>query len=144
MTPTAWPRFLKFSLVGALGIAVQFGVLALLTAIQINYLLATGLAVECAVLHNFLWHQRFTWSDRISLGRPQFAAISLPLSPEQRTDLTDGQSAADANPGGQTKPATARCEPHSHSRLLRLEFSSQRPLGIPVSRVLLPTKSIQK
>ena len=68
MTPTAWPRFLKFSLVGALGIAVQFGVLALLTAIQINYLLATGLAVECAVLHNFLWHLRFTWSDRTPSG----------------------------------------------------------------------------
>jgi putative flippase GtrA len=68
MSAAAWPRLVKFSLVGALGVAVQFGVLALLTAIQINYLLATALAVECAVLNNFLWHRRFTWSDRISSG----------------------------------------------------------------------------
>ena len=25
-------------------------------------------AVEAAVLHNFFWHQRFTWADRASLG----------------------------------------------------------------------------
>ena len=29
-----------------------------------NYLLATALAVEAAVLHNFFWHERFTWADR--------------------------------------------------------------------------------
>jgi putative flippase GtrA len=27
-------------------------------------LTATGLAVEAAVIHNFLWHERFTWVDR--------------------------------------------------------------------------------
>ena len=31
-----------------------------------NYLLATALAVEAAVLHNFFWHERFTWVDRKS------------------------------------------------------------------------------
>lgn len=29
-----------------------------------DYLLATALAVEIAVIHNFLWHERFTWADR--------------------------------------------------------------------------------
>jgi len=29
-----------------------------------NYMVAAGLAVEAAVLHNFVWHQRFTWKDR--------------------------------------------------------------------------------
>ena len=55
----------KFALVGAIGIVVQLAALEALTALSCHYLLATGLAVEAAVLHNFIWHQRFTWSDRV-------------------------------------------------------------------------------
>ncbi|MGI9101974.1 MAG: GtrA family protein [Terriglobales bacterium] len=58
-------RWLKFSLVGAIGIGVQLGVLALLTRWHVHYLLATLLAVECAVMHNFVWHERFTWRERV-------------------------------------------------------------------------------
>ncbi|HEY6764752.1 MAG TPA: GtrA family protein [Candidatus Sulfotelmatobacter sp.] len=61
-------RLLKFSVVGAIGIAVQLVVLATLEAERVNYLLATALAVEGAVLHNFMWHQRFTWADRVPSG----------------------------------------------------------------------------
>ncbi len=68
MSNPAYLRLLKFSLVGAMGIAVQLGALAALTAIKMNYLLATALAVEAAVIHNFLWHQRFTWADRARSG----------------------------------------------------------------------------
>lgn len=57
-------RLMKFLLIGGIGIGVQLGVLAVLTEIRVNYLLATFLAVEAAVLHNFTWHQVFTWSDR--------------------------------------------------------------------------------
>jgi putative flippase GtrA len=57
-------RPLKLALVGAVGIAVQLAALQALTAIGCQYLWATGLAVEIAVVHNFIWHQRFTWSDR--------------------------------------------------------------------------------
>ena len=57
-------RLAKFSLVGGMGIGVQLATLAVLTALRMNYLLATGLAVESAVLHNFLWHRRFTWRER--------------------------------------------------------------------------------
>jgi putative flippase GtrA len=58
-------RWLKFNAVGAVGICVQLGVLALLTSVlRLNYLFATALAVESAVIHNFFWHERFTWSDR--------------------------------------------------------------------------------
>ena len=58
-------RWLKFNLVGGVGIAVQLGALALFrSGLQVNYLLATALAVETAVIHNFLWHERFTWADR--------------------------------------------------------------------------------
>ena len=40
-------------------------VLSLLSALcGIHYLLATFTAVELAIVHNFLWHERWTWSDR--------------------------------------------------------------------------------
>lgn len=65
-------RGLKFYSVGALGIAVQLIALLLLTQqAGLNYLLATVLAVEVAVLHNFLWHERFTWADRPCSERHQ-------------------------------------------------------------------------
>ena len=59
-------RLARFSLVGTIGIGVQMLVLAMLTAIGMNYLVATILAVESAILHNFIWHQQFTWRDRSS------------------------------------------------------------------------------
>ena len=63
-------RWLKFNAVGAIGICVQLGVLVLLrSGLGLNYLLATGLAVEAAVLHNFLGHERFTWADRPAAHR---------------------------------------------------------------------------
>lgn len=64
MTPSSASRLLKFSLVGAIGIGVQLTVLAAVSASKVNYLLATAAAVESAVIHNFLWHRRFTWADR--------------------------------------------------------------------------------
>lgn len=58
-------RWVKFNLVGGVGIVVQLGALAFLRSIlHLDYLLATALAVEAAVIHNFLWHGRFTWRDR--------------------------------------------------------------------------------
>ncbi len=58
-------RWIKFNLVGALGILVQLSALALLGELcGMRYLPATALAVETAVLHNFIWHERFTWADR--------------------------------------------------------------------------------
>lgn len=77
MTITSRLRVIRFSLVGAMGIAVQLGVLAALIAMKMNYLLATGLAVEAAVLHNFLWHQRVTWPDWASRGVPAVLAQLL-------------------------------------------------------------------
>ena len=58
-------RWLKFNFVGGVGIAVQLAALAFFRSVlHLDYLLATGLAVETAVIHNFLWHERFTWADR--------------------------------------------------------------------------------
>lgn len=58
-------RWFKFNAVGAIGILVQLSMLAFLeSAVHLDYLAATALAVETAILHNFLWHERFTWRDR--------------------------------------------------------------------------------
>ncbi len=63
-------RWCKFNLVGAVGILVQFGVLFLLKSLlHVNYLVATALAVETAVVHNFFWHERFTWAERREFDR---------------------------------------------------------------------------
>ena len=63
-------RWLKFNFVGLIGIGVQLLALALLkSGLHLNYLLATALAVETAVVHNFLWHERFTWRDRVAKAR---------------------------------------------------------------------------
>jgi len=67
-------RILKFSLVGAIGIVVQFVVLCGLVKAHVHYLVATVLAVESALVHNFIWHRQFTWSDQVDLRR--FANLS--------------------------------------------------------------------
>ena len=72
-------RWLKFNFVGALGIGVQFGCFALLVSgLRVHYLLATPLSVEAAVLHNFVWHERFTWKERTKEApRPRDVAMRL-------------------------------------------------------------------
>lgn len=57
-------RWLKFSAVGLIGVGVQLAVLAALTKAGVNYLVATVIAVEIALLHNYAWHRRWTWAGR--------------------------------------------------------------------------------
>src|SRR5262249_10862570 len=62
---------LKFWLVGALGFVVQLATLALLTqSMRWPWLPATIVAVESAILHNFVWHQRWTWRNRFTASTP--------------------------------------------------------------------------
>ena len=62
-------RFGRFSLAGALGAGVQVTVFALLVKrLHLAGAAAAPIAVETALLHNFLWHERFTWADRPSPG----------------------------------------------------------------------------
>ena len=71
-------RWIKFNTVGGVGITVQLGALALLRSVlHLEYLVATALAVETAVIHNFVWHERFTWRDRPAARRSQSLARFL-------------------------------------------------------------------
>jgi putative flippase GtrA len=64
--PSKLVRLCKFNFVGGIGIGVQFAALFLLKSVlHFNYLFATVIAVEAAVVHNFVWHEQFTWVDRI-------------------------------------------------------------------------------
>ena len=62
-------RWLKFNAVGLIGVGVQLLVLTILkSGFGVNYLAATVIAVETAVLHNFVWHERWTWLERTKLS----------------------------------------------------------------------------
>jgi putative flippase GtrA len=76
-------RWLKFNAVGAMGAILQLALLALCVhVVGMHYLLATALSVEAAILHNFLWHRRWTWADRRGASH---AAAAL-----ARFNLTNG------------------------------------------------------
>jgi dolichol-phosphate mannosyltransferase len=60
-----WLRFGRFNLVGLAGAGVQLLAFSLLMHLShLRPAEAAPIAVEIAVLHNFLWHERFTWRDR--------------------------------------------------------------------------------
>ena len=57
-------HLVRFNIVGALGLVLQLAVLTLLERAGWPVMLATLAAVEAAVLHNFAWHERWTWAER--------------------------------------------------------------------------------
>jgi putative flippase GtrA len=60
------PRTFAFISVGIAGFVVQMTVLAILSfGLHWQVAIATAAAVESAILTNFLWHERWTWRDRI-------------------------------------------------------------------------------
>jgi len=87
MTPSTLVRWCKFNLVGGIGIGVQFAALFLLkTVLHFHYLGATAIAVEAAVVHNFVWHEQFTWVDRTKSDRvqPSWRTAISPTSAAER------------------------------------------------------------
>ncbi len=75
-------RWIRFNGVGALGIVVHLLVMAGLIGAGLHYLWATVIAVEAAVLHNFFWHQVWTWRERCQ--------PSATLTRAARFQLTNG------------------------------------------------------
>ena len=58
-------RFGRFSLVGFMGAILQLTLVWLLTnCFGILSTAAMLVAVEITTLHNFAWHERFTWGNR--------------------------------------------------------------------------------
>ena len=58
-------HFIRFNVASFAGILVQLATLWLLTSrAGIHFQAATLLAVAAAILHNFVWHWRWTWADR--------------------------------------------------------------------------------
>jgi len=84
-----------FLAVGWLGFALQIGVLAVLVSVAgWPWLPATVVAVELAIVHNFLWHERVTWRDR--KGQPE-ASASARLARFARFNLATGVTSIAGN-----------------------------------------------
>lgn len=63
--PSGLGRFVRYCLVGTSGVVVNLGVLWLLRATGLlGKLQAPAVAIECAILNNFLWNELWTFSDR--------------------------------------------------------------------------------
>jgi putative flippase GtrA len=70
-----WTRFLT---IGLLGFLLQLGALATLTSrLHWMWLPSTIVAVELAVVHNFVWHARWTWRDRPGNWPARFVRFQL-------------------------------------------------------------------
>lgn len=58
-------RWCKFNVVGAMGMVLQLAALAVIDRWAAgHYLYATAAAIELTLVHNFVWHLRYTWRDR--------------------------------------------------------------------------------
>lgn len=87
--PSTFVRWWKFNFVGAIGVGMQFAALFVLKSVLgFDYLFATAFAVEAAVVHNFVWHEQFTWADRIKYDGGKSDRIRLGgLQPAWRRSL---------------------------------------------------------
>ena len=122
-------RWCKFNLVGAAGIFVQFGVLFLLkSGLHFNYLAATVLAVEAAVVHNFFWHERFTWADRTSSERvrPSFGRHPSGAKARSRPETLFGalKQCAQNSCASENQAAAQRVFGASLGRFLRFNLTT--------------------
>jgi putative flippase GtrA len=60
---TLGSRWIRFNAGGFYGFLLQLLLLTLLSR-RLPLWSATAIAVEAAVLHNFVWHELFTWRER--------------------------------------------------------------------------------
>ena len=63
-------RFVAFATVGIAGFFIQVASLVVFVSVtRWQLLVATVASVAVAVLHNFVWHERWTWADRTRRDR---------------------------------------------------------------------------
>ena len=126
-------RWGKFNLVGAMGVVVQLAVLEGLSRVAPGHTLwATAAAVECALLHNFVWHLHYTWRDR----REQSSVLAQLLRFHLSNGLVSllGNLAADAGAGRACAPAGAGGKQHCNCLLLRRKLYPWKLLGVSIIR----------
>lgn len=64
-------RGVAFVAVSTLGLAWQLALLMTLTQVfGVHYWIATVAGVQAAIVNNFIWHERWTWRDRVDRARP--------------------------------------------------------------------------
>jgi putative flippase GtrA len=67
----------RFALVGLLGFGLQMALLRLFVDVgHLHYLVATALAVEGTIVHNFIWHSQWTWRDRPGDALPWWTRLA--------------------------------------------------------------------
>ncbi len=70
-------RWLRFNLVGAMGMVLQLVSLAAMNrSLPGHYLYTSAIALELTLLHNFAWHVHYTWRDRIRDRRRSFLMMT--------------------------------------------------------------------
>jgi len=68
--PTGFGRFVRYCLVGSSGVVIQLAVLWWLRHNELlGKLRAPAVAVECAIINNFLWNELWTFCDRTQGAR---------------------------------------------------------------------------
>jgi dolichol-phosphate mannosyltransferase len=75
-------RFLRFAIIGGIGVPINLGLLVALKEIGLNYVVAVILATEIAMSINYLLNNYWTFNNRkISKlkGWARYALISLPF-----------------------------------------------------------------
>lgn len=70
-------RFIKFALVGALGAAIDFGVMNLLShgIFELPLVVAGAVSFICAVISNFTWNRYWTYPE--SRSRPILSQLGM-------------------------------------------------------------------
>jgi putative flippase GtrA len=123
-TRSGLARWVKFNFVGGIGIGVQFAALFLLKSVlHFHYLIATVIAVEAAVVHNFVWHERFTWADRTRSDRIGADRITPAWSVRQ-TSGAEAQNSLSAVNAALKRCATQEPLRSSFRRLLRFNLAN--------------------
>ena len=67
-------RYLRFGLVGASGVAVDMGVLFLLAdkrMLGLNLVWSKAIAVEVAIINNFIWNEFWTFGGMAAISNPR-------------------------------------------------------------------------
>jgi putative flippase GtrA len=71
-------RYARFFTIGLLGFVLQLGTLWMLTSLaRWSWPPATLASVELAVVHNYLWHRRWTWRDRPGSTAARFVRFQI-------------------------------------------------------------------